>query len=70
MKSMHIMVDVGAAEKYKAFWINPDKFKDVIHPRDFHDFMYFFSICGKFVISLLSVTVGLKRFNIRQKCVQ
>ena len=41
MKSMHIMVDLSAAEKYKAFWSNPDKFKDVIHRGDFHDFIIF-----------------------------
>ena len=38
------------AEKYyKAIWINPE-FRDVIiYLRDFHDFMHFFSNCGKFV---------------------
>ena len=51
MKSMHIMVDVSAAEKYKAFWSNPDKFKDVIHRGDFHDFIIFLAT----VKNLLSV---------------
>ena len=50
MKYTHITLDVGAAEKhYKAIWINPDEFKDVIiYLADFHDFMQFFSNCGKF----------------------
>ena len=30
MKYTHITVNVGAAEKYKAIWINPDEFRDVI----------------------------------------
>ena len=31
MKYTHITLDVGAAEKhYKAIWINPDEFKDVM----------------------------------------
>ena len=53
MKYTHIIVYVGAAEKYyKAIWINPDEFKDVImYPGDFHDFMHLFSNCGKFVSS-------------------
>ena len=43
MKYTHITVDVGAAEKhYKAIWINPYEFKDVIkYLRDFHAFMHF-----------------------------
>ena len=49
-KYTHITVDVGAAEKYyKAIWINPDEFNEVIiYLGDFHDFMHFFSNCGKF----------------------
>ena len=41
MTCMHITVDLGAAEKdYKAIWINPDEFKDVIiYLGDFQDFM-------------------------------
>ena len=64
MKYTHITVNVGAAEKcYKAIYINPDEFKDVIlYLGDFHDFMHFFSKCEKFV--------GLKRFYIMQECVQ
>ena len=53
MKYTHITVDVGAAEKhYKAVWINPDEFRNVIiYPRNllatwFHSF---FSNYGKFV---------------------
>ena len=44
MKYTHITVDVGTAEKhFKALWINPDEFKDVIiYLRDFHYFMHFF----------------------------
>ena len=51
MKYTHITVNVGAAEKYyKAICINPDEFKDVIlYLGDFHDFMHFFSNCGKFL---------------------
>ena len=51
MKYKHVTVDVVAAEKYyKAIWINSDELKDVIiYLRDFHDFMHFFSNCGKFV---------------------
>ena len=51
MKYTHITVYVVAAEKYyKAIWINSDELKDVIiYLRDFHDFMHFFSNCGKFV---------------------
>ena len=31
MNYTHITLDVGAAEKhYKAIWINPDEFKDVM----------------------------------------
>ena len=53
MKYTHITVDAGAAEKYyKTIWINSDEFKDVIkYLGDFHDFMHFFSDCGKFVSS-------------------
>ena len=41
MKHTHITGDVVAAEKYfKAVWINPNEFKDVImYLGDFHDFM-------------------------------
>ena len=52
MKYTHITLDVGAAEKhYKAIWINPDEFKDVIiYLRNIlHDFVHFFSNCGTFV---------------------
>ena len=51
MKYMHITVIVEAAEKcYKAICIIPDEFKDVIlYLKDFHDFMHFFSNCGKFL---------------------
>ena len=44
MKYTHITVDVGTAEKhFKALWINPDEFKDVIiYLWDFHYFMHFF----------------------------
>ena len=51
MKYTHITDVVGAAEKYyKAIWINPGEFKDVIiYLGDFHDFMHFFSNCGKLV---------------------
>ena len=51
MKYTHITVNVGAAEKcYKAICINPGEFKDVIlYLGDFHDFMRFFSNCGKFL---------------------
>ena len=51
MKYTHITVYVVAAEKYyKAIWINSDELKHVIiYLRDFHDFMHFFSNCGKFV---------------------
>ena len=51
MKYTHITVDVCAAEKYyKTIWINSDEIKGVIkHLGDFHDFMPFFSDCGKFV---------------------
>ena len=51
MKYTHITVDVGAAEKcYKAIWINPYEFKEVIiHIGDFHAFVHFFSNCEKFV---------------------
>ena len=61
------MVDVGAAEKYyEAMWINPDEFKDVIiYLQDFHDFMPFLE-----TVENLLITVGLKRFYIRQECVQ
>ena len=46
MKYTHITVNVDVAEKYKAIWNNPDEFKDVIiHLRDFHAFMHFFSNC-------------------------
>ena len=50
MKYTQITINVGATEKYyKAIWINPDEFKDVIiYLADFHDFMQFFSNCGKF----------------------
>ena len=60
MKYMYIMVNVGAAEKYcKAICINPDEFKDtILYLWDFH-------IYGNFL-----VTVRLKRFYIRQECVQ
>ena len=30
MKYMHITVNVGAAEKYKAIWINPDELRHYI----------------------------------------
>ena len=51
MKYTHITVNVGAAEKYYiAICINPDEFKDVIlHLRDCHDVMHFFSYYGKFL---------------------
>ena len=52
MKYTRITLDVGAAEKhYKAIWINPDEFKDVIiYLRNIlHDFVHFFSNCGTFV---------------------
>ena len=51
MKYTDITVNVGAAEKcYKAIYINPDEFKDVIlYLGDFHDFMHFFSKCEKFL---------------------
>ena len=51
MKYTHITVNVGAAEKYyNAICINLDEFKDVIlYLGDFHDFMHFFSNCGKFL---------------------
>ena len=51
MKYTHITVNVGAAKKsYKAICIIPDEFKDVIlYLGDFHDFMHFFSNCGKFL---------------------
>ena len=67
MKYTYITVDVGAAEKcYEAMWINPDEFKDVIiYLRDFHDFMPFLE-----TVENLLITVGLKRFYIRQECVQ
>ena len=44
MKYTHITVDVDAAKKYyRAIWINPDEFRDVIiYPRVFYDFMHFF----------------------------
>ena len=49
MKYRHITVNVGAAENYyEDNYINPDEFKDVIlYIGDFHDFMHFFSNCGK-----------------------
>ena len=51
MKYTHITVNVGAAEKcYKAICINPGEFKDfILYLGDFHDFMRFFSNCGKFL---------------------
>ena len=67
MKYKHITVDVGAAEKYyKAIWINSDELKDVIiYLGDFHDFMHLLV-----TVENLLVTVDLKRFYIRQECVQ
>ena len=67
MKYTHNTVDVGAAEKYyEVMWINPDEFKDVIiYLQDFHDFMPFLE-----TVKNLLVTVGLKRFYIRQECVE
>ena len=54
MKYTHITINVGATEKYyKAIWINPDEFKDVI-----------------IYLANFLVTVGLKRFYIRQECGQ
>ena len=54
---------MGTAEKYyKALWINPDEFKDtIIYLEGFHDFMHFFA-----TVENLLVTVGLKRFCIRE----
>ena len=44
MKYTHITLDVGAAEKHKTIWINPDEFKDVIYLGNIlDDFMHFFS---------------------------
>ena len=67
MKHTHITVDVGTAEKYyKATWINSDELKDVIiYLGDFHDFMHFLVIVENFLVA-----VDLKRFYIRQECVQ
>ena len=49
MTYTHITVNEGVAEKYhKTICINPDEFKDIIlYLGDFHDFMHFFSNCGK-----------------------
>ena len=44
MKYTHITLDVGAAEKhFKAIWINPDEFMDlIVYLRNIlHDFMHF-----------------------------
>ena len=51
MKYTYIVVSVGATEKnYKAICINPDEFKDVVfYLGDLHDFIHFFSHCGKFL---------------------
>ena len=51
MTYTHITVNEGVAEKYhKTICINPDEFKDIIlYLGDFHDFMHFFSNCGKFL---------------------
>ena len=59
MKYTHIMVNVGAAEKYyKAICINPDEFKDA------------FYISEIFIsVENFLVTVGLKNFYIREECV-
>ena len=67
MKYTHITVNVGAAEKYyKAICINPDEFNDVIlYLGVFYDFMHFLVNVENFL-----VTIGLKRFYIRQECVQ
>ena len=47
-------------------WINPDEFKDaIIYLGDFHDFMHFLGTAEN-----LLVTVCLKRFYVRQECVQ
>ena len=35
--------------QYKIIWNDPNEFKDVMHVRNFHPLMHFFSNCGKFV---------------------
>ena len=67
MKYTHITVDVVAAEKYyKAIWINSDELKQVIYISGI------FMISCNFLVTVenLLVTVGLKRFYIRQECFQ
>ena len=64
MNYTHIRVDVGAAEEYyKAIWINPDEFKNVIIC--LRDFLLFLVTVENFL-----VTVDLKRFYTRQECIQ
>lgn len=57
---------MGAAEKYRVNWINPDEFEDVII--ELGDFM----LSCIFLVTLKNVLLiaSLKRLYIRQECVQ
>ena len=51
MEYVHVIVGVGAAIKaYHLIWNDPERWKRIIiHLGDFHSFMAFFGVIGKFI---------------------
>ena len=50
MKYVHITLDVGVAIKaYHVIWNYQEKWKNVIYLGDFHGFLTFFRIIGKYI---------------------